>query len=258
MTWLKMVALTATATLSRVITSCRSPVRGVSRMSTRSSLSMNGVMIVRPAWDSRRKRPKRVTTPANPWGTTRTAPPMRIATTMSRTTTMIAVTRPLLSTESASLGGRDHEGGAAHFDDGDLLMCRDAAGVGGHREPALVEETRMARVVLVADGLEGQRGLADEIVGRTRHGQFGAEMASRKASQGRPNRHGPDDRDCGADDGLQPHLGGKDRDDGRGKRTEREEERIERLSVDFHSQEDQAGHQPDHPHPGQHAASVPA
>src|ERR1039457_7654342 len=104
---------------------------------------MNGVMIVRPACDSRRKRPKRVTTPANPWGTTRTAPPMNIATTMSRTKTMIAVTRPLLSTESASLGGRDHKGGAAHFDDGNLLMRRHAAGIGRDREPALVEQPRI-------------------------------------------------------------------------------------------------------------------
>ena len=40
--WVKIVALTVTTTLSLVITSCRSPGTGISRMSTRCSESMNG------------------------------------------------------------------------------------------------------------------------------------------------------------------------------------------------------------------------
>src|SRR5579864_1909144 len=257
MTWLKMVALTATATLSRVITSWRSPVRGVSRMSTRSNLSMNGVMIVRPAWDSRRKRPKRVTTPANPWGTTRTAPPMRIATTMSRTTTMIAVTRPLLSTESASLGGRDHKGGAAHFDDGNLLMRRYAARGGRDREPAFIEEPGVPRMVLITDGLESQGRLSDQVVRRTGHGQLRPEMTCGHASKRGSHGHGADESDGGSDDRLQPDLRWEQRDYGRREGTQREEKCVERLGVDLHPNEGQAGDQPDHPHPGHHGASVP-
>src|SRR5580704_9486463 len=226
-------------------------------MSTRSSLSMNGVMIVRPAWDSRRKRPKRVTTPANPWGTTRTAPPMRIATTMSRTTTMIAVTRPLLSTESASLGGRDHKGGAAHFDDSNLLMRRYAAGGGRDREPAFIEEPGVPGMVLVAHWLESQGRLADQVVRRTGHGQLGSEMTRGHAGERGSHRHGTEESYGYTDDRLQPHLRREQRDHGRGEGTQREEERVERLGVDLHTNERQTGDQPDHPHPGHHGASVP-
>ena len=113
-------------------------------------------------------------------------------------------------------------------------------------------------MVLVTDRLEGQRGLTDQVVGCARHGQLRAEMAGREASERRSHRHGADDRDRGADDRLQPDLGREQRDHGRGERAEREEERVERLGVDLHAHEDQTGQQPDHPHPGQHAASVPA
>ena len=90
---------------------------------------------------------------------------------------MMAVTRPLLSTESASLGGRDHKGGAAHFDDGDLLMRRHAAGIGCERQPPFVEQSGMTGVVLVPDRFEGQRRLSDQIVRIPGHGQLGAEVS---------------------------------------------------------------------------------
>ena len=46
--WVKIVALTVTTTLSLVITSWRSPGRGISRMSTRCSESTNGAMMTSP------------------------------------------------------------------------------------------------------------------------------------------------------------------------------------------------------------------
>ena len=46
--WVKIVALTVTTTLSRVMTSWRSPGRGISRMSTRCNRSTNGAMTASP------------------------------------------------------------------------------------------------------------------------------------------------------------------------------------------------------------------
>jgi hypothetical protein len=65
-TWVKIVALTETTTLSLVITSWRSPGRGYSRMSTLTSLSMNGAMIARPGSWIARNSPSRVVTPTKP------------------------------------------------------------------------------------------------------------------------------------------------------------------------------------------------
>ena len=115
----------------------------------------------------------------------------------------------------------------------------------------------MAGVVLVTDLFERQRGLTHQVVGCARHGQLRPEMARGETRERWSHRQGADDRHRGTDDRLQPHLGGEQRDHGRGERTQRKEERVERLGVDFHAHEDQAGEQPDHPHPGQHAASVP-
>src|ERR1700683_2505769 len=103
---------------------------------------------------------------------------MRMATTMTRTTTMIAVARPLLSTVfSDSSGGRDHECGAAHFDYGDLSVGGDAAGIGGDGKPAFIEEARVPGMILVADRPEGERGLTDQVVGRARHCPLGHQAA---------------------------------------------------------------------------------
>ena len=67
-----MVALTATETLSLVITSWRSPVRGVSRMSTTSMLSMKGTRKVMPGLRTLWNWPRRLTTPTRPCWITRT------------------------------------------------------------------------------------------------------------------------------------------------------------------------------------------
>ena len=64
--WVKIVALTVTTTLSLVMTSCRSPGTGISRMSTRCSESMNGPMITRPGSWVLRYSPSRLTTPTSP------------------------------------------------------------------------------------------------------------------------------------------------------------------------------------------------
>ena len=62
----KMVALTVTTTLSLVMTSWRSPGRGISRMSTRCSPSTNGANITRPGSCVLRYSPRRFTTPTSP------------------------------------------------------------------------------------------------------------------------------------------------------------------------------------------------
>jgi len=65
-TWVKIVALTATTTLSLVITSWRSPGRGNSRMSTITIESMNGMIRTRPGSWMPRNSPSRLTTPTEP------------------------------------------------------------------------------------------------------------------------------------------------------------------------------------------------
>jgi hypothetical protein len=62
-TWVKIVALTVTTTLSLVITSCRSPGTGISRMSTRCSESTNGRMTTSPGSWVLRYSPRRFSTP---------------------------------------------------------------------------------------------------------------------------------------------------------------------------------------------------
>ena len=64
--WVKIVALTVTTTLSRVMTSWRSPGTGISRMSTRCKPSMNGATMTRPGSWVLRYSPSRLTTPTSP------------------------------------------------------------------------------------------------------------------------------------------------------------------------------------------------
>ena len=98
-TWVKIVAFTLTTTLSLVMTSWRSPGRGISRMSTRRSESTNGTMMTRPGSWVRVYSPSRLTTPTSPCWTmltiwrraasrTSTSRPRTISATMPKTLMM--------------------------------------------------------------------------------------------------------------------------------------------------------------------------
>ena len=139
---------------------------------------MNGVMIVRPAGDSFRKRPKRVTTPANPCGHNahgaghddgdhdeqdddddrrdETAVVHCLQTPLGGATTRVV---PRTSTTVTCVCAGTPPGlvvTASHFS----LNSRACAGM-----------------VLVSDWFERQRGLADEVVGRAGHGESWSKVA---------------------------------------------------------------------------------
>src|SRR4030081_1982798 len=83
-----MVAFTTTETLSLVMTSWRSPVRGVSRMSTVSIRSTNGSRKVTPGFLTEWNWPSRFTTPTSPcWITRMVRETMTIASTTIRAAT---------------------------------------------------------------------------------------------------------------------------------------------------------------------------
>src|ERR1700730_8086517 len=253
MTWLKMVAFTATATLSLVITSCRSPVRGVSRMSTRTSRSRNGVMIASPAGDSRRKRPKRVTTPEKPWGTILMAEASTIATTMAMTAMMMPMARSIRSTPCE----RNHDQrGAANFNNHYLRLRREAAGFVCDRQPSFAGKTSMARMVLIAHGVDRQPTLTNKAVGRAGQLQPWTHPAVRCALPRGPYQHCSAQRHRCENDRADPHRDADGRDDGRGERSRRQEDREERLRVDLGCDQEQPRYHPDHPEP--HVCSVPS
>src|SRR5579864_2636299 len=200
-----MVALTATATLSAVMTSWRSPVRGVSRMSTRTRRSRNGVMIASPAGTSRLKRPNRVITPEYPCCTTLIDAPRMIATTITMTAMMTPSATSIF--QSAPCEWHDHQGRAANLNHHHLRVGRHTARLLGHREPLLTGEARMSGVVLIAHLVDRERARADQAVRRARQRQPRTHAAVGDALQPGSDQQRPTQGDGGERDGADPQGG---------------------------------------------------
>src|SRR2546430_1800137 len=147
-----MVAFTTTDTLSLVITSWRSPVRGVSRMSTASMRSMNGTRNVTPGLRTEWNWPSRLTTPTRPCWMTRM---VREITSRARTTISAAMIRGTYAGMASPSGVEPHcarrglhdQGGPPDVDHPDGGAGGDRPPVAGQRRPVLPSDADVAAVV---------------------------------------------------------------------------------------------------------------
>src|SRR5579883_2279126 len=176
-----MVALTARATLSLVMTSWRSPVLGVSRMSTLISWSRNGTTMARPGPLTVRNWPSRLTTPTLPCWMTLTVLASRISASTARTT---PTTTPTIS--HLLLLWPHHQGGASYCHDGHGGVGAEPLGVVGHGQPPLPPVEHVAGVVLVADPVQREGALAHHrrAGGQAGVGTVAADRAHEKGPQG--------------------------------------------------------------------------
>src|SRR5258708_3540794 len=258
-----MVALTVTVTLSRVITSWRSPVRGGSRMATRCRASKKGGMKIRPGSRTARNWPRRLTTPTKPCWMTLTARNSTITkTTAMAMRTMISgsMSPPWagrsgwcrLRQERSRRGHRlqrpHQQGGALHCRDGDGDVGIERLRGVGDRQPALAGEHGVARGVGGADGVDGARLLAHQALDAGQGHRLG--VPAQGAHQGRPGQQDAEAGDADEGEHLHPGRGTGGRGDRRGEHAQGDEHGEERQRQRLDAEQDDPYDQPEDGHLG--------
>src|SRR5437763_11117275 len=221
-----MVALTLTVTLSRVMTSCLSPVRGVSRISTRPMESTSGTRNVMPGWRTEWNCPARLTIPTNTCWMMLTVRAMMTNASRTRTPPMINdadMIPPLLSDASAwhSRYAADHQDGATKCGHDDGRGCRERRAIFGERRPRFPGDLQMARFAVSRDRLGQHRLLADHAVGAGAQ-RWAAQVQA--LDQVRPGDEDAGDAENPQDDRLDKQPKPQQGDNGGAERAARDEE----------------------------------